>query len=37
MIRAIEAHAHQRHVLAQIHEREMRLGLNPGETKGPCR
>lgn len=28
---------HQRHVLAQIHEREMRLGLNPGETKGPCR
>ncbi len=28
---------HQRDVLAQIHEREIRLGLNPGETKEPCR
>jgi len=28
---------HQRDVLAQIHAREIRLGLNPGDTKEPCR
>lgn len=27
---------YQRDVIAQIHEREIRLGLNPGETKEPC-
>jgi len=28
---------YQREVLSKIREREIRLGLNPGETKEPCR
>jgi len=28
---------HQREVMNQIHARELRLGLNPGDTREPCR